>query len=201
MAGTKILFADNDQDFLETRREFLEKAGYTVIPAFSPIEARKKLEEENPDLAILDIRLINDDDEKDNTGLELAKELNRSMPVLLLTGYPSFEYARQVLKPQLDGLPAAYDFIVKGDGPDALLTAVRHVLEVAKTRETIFKPAAPKVTWWQRGRPVVGMITLLLAFGTGVSAMVFGDPRWLFGTVAFAILSVVLIGLTGEPSE
>ncbi len=201
MAGTKILFADNDQDFLETRREFLEKAGYVVIPALSPTDARLKLKEANPDLTILDIRLVNDDDEKDNSGVELAKEISRSVPVLLLTGWPSVENARQVLKPQADGLPASYDFIPKMDGPEALLTAVRHVLEVAKTRETIFKPAAPKVTWWQRGRPVVGMITLLLAFGTGVSAMVFGDPRWLFGTVAFAILSVVLIGLTGEPSE
>jgi DNA-binding response OmpR family regulator len=86
MAGTKILFAENDRGFLETRGEFLERAGYTVIPALSPTEARKKLEEENPDLAILDIRLINDDDEKDNSGVELAKEISRSVPVLILTG-------------------------------------------------------------------------------------------------------------------
>jgi len=132
--SVKILIADNDKDFLETRRDFLERAGYTVIPALSPAEAHKQLKEMNPDLVILDIRLVNDDDEKDYSGIELAKEISRSVPVLLLTGYPSLEYACQVLKPQLDGLPIAYDFIVKQEGPEAMLTAVKRTLEVAKGR-------------------------------------------------------------------
>jgi len=203
MAGAKILFAENDRDFLETRGEFLERAGYTVIPALSPTEARKKLEEENPDLAILDIRLINDDDEKDNSGLELAKEISRSVPVLLLTGWPSLEYARQVLKPQLDGLPAAYDFITKHDGPEAMLTAVKLALQVAENRKRIVAHAIPEEerTTWQQWSPVVALITLLLAMGTGVLAMVQGNPNWLFGTVALAIVSVVLIGITNRTLE
>ncbi len=202
MAGTKILFAENDRDFLETRGEFLERAGYTVIPALSPTEARKKLEEENPDLAILDVRLVNDDDEKDNSGAELAKEISHSVPVLLLTNWPSVEYARQALRPQLNGSPAAYDFIPKQEGPETMLTAVRHALEAVAAQKTALPLAAPKVTTkWEQWRPAVGMITLLLAFGAGVMAMVLGDPRWLFGTVVFAILFVVLVGLTVEQSE
>ena len=201
MAGTKILFAENDRDFLETRGEFLERAGYTVIPALSPTEARKKLEEENPDLAILDIRLVNDDDEKDNSGVELAKEISRSVPVLILTGYPSSEYMRQMLKPQLNGAPAAYDFIEKENGPAAMLTAVKQALEITKARETVSVSAVPKVARWEQWRPLVGMITLLLAFGAGVMAMVLGDPRWLFGTITLAIIFVLLVGLTVEPLE
>ncbi len=203
MTQAKILFADNDPDFLETRSEFLKRKEYVVITASSPGETRKKLEEETPDLAILDIRLLYDDDEKDNSGVELAKEISRSVPVLLLTGYPSLEYARQVLKPQLDGLPAAYDFIVKQDGPEAMLTAVRNTLEVAETRQRVIAQSAQeaeKITG-QQWKPFVALITLLLALGSGVLAMVLGDPNWLFGTVAFAILSVVLIGLINEPSE
>lgn len=201
MAGAKILFADNDSDFLETRREFLERDGYEVIRAISPSEARNKLASERPDLAILDIRLVNDDDEKDNSGLELAKEVSRSVPVLLLTGYPSLEYARQVLKPQFDGLPAAYDFIVKRDGPEAMLTAVRSALQIAENRKRVIAQAAieEKVTW-QHWSPAVALITLLLAMGTGVWSMVSGNPNWLFGTLALAILSVVLIGLASATS-
>ena len=204
MAQAKILFADNDRDFLETRGEFLKREGYDVISAFSPIEAREKVEQENPDLAIVDIRLVNDDDDKDNSGLELATEINRSVPVLLHTGYPSLEYARKVLKPQLDGLPTAYDFIVKHDGPEPLLTALRNALESAENRKRIISLSTlevKRVTWWQQWRPIVGLIALLLALGAGVSAMVFRDPGWLFGTVAFAIVAVVVIGLTGEQSE
>jgi DNA-binding NtrC family response regulator len=203
MAGTKILFAENDKDFLETRRDFLERAGFDVIPVASPEEARKKLVDENPDVAILDIRLLNDDDEKDISGLELAKEIGRLVPVLLLTGYPSHAYARQALKPQLDGLPAAYDFISKLDGPEAMLMAVKNALQVAENRKRIVAHAIPEEerTTWQQWSPVVALITLLLAMGTGVLAMVQGNPNWLFGTVALAIVSVVLIGITNRTSE
>lgn len=204
MAKAKILFVDNDPDFLATRREFLEREGYTVVAATSPNDARDKLASENPDLATLDIRLVNDDDEKDNSGLELAKEISRSVPVLLLTGWPSVEYARQMLKPQFDGLPTAYDFIAKQDGPEAMLTAVRNTLQIAENRDRVIAQSAQeseKVSRWQQWRPVAAMISLLLALGAGVAAMVFGEPSWLFGTVAFAILSVVLIGLASGQWE
>ena len=94
-----------------------------------------------------------------------------------------------------------YDFIVKHEGPEAMLTAVKHTLQVAENRKRAVALSAQEVeriSWWQQWRPVIAMITLLLALGAGVSAIVLGDPKWLFGTVAFAILSVVLIGLTGE---
>jgi len=201
MAKAKILFVDNAPDFLETRREFLEREGYTVVAATSPNEARDKLASENPDLAILDIRLENDDDEKDVSGLMLAQEIGRLVPVLLLTGYSAVEYARQALKPQLDGFPAAYDFVEKEQGPAALLIAVRNTLQIAENRKRVVTESireAEKISRWQQWRPVAAMIALLLALGAGVSAMVFGEPSWLFGTVACAILSVVLIGLGGQ---
>ena len=132
MARTKILLVDNDPDFLETRREFLEKEGYEVIPASSPRKAMKALELGGIDLAILDIRLLNDDDEKDISGLELAKIVGRSTPVIMLTAYPAIDYARQALEPQADGVRIAQGFIAKMDGPIALLTTIRKTLETPK---------------------------------------------------------------------
>ncbi len=145
MTQTAILFADNDRDFIETWAEFLQNEGYRVIAAFSPAEARSKLGQEHVDAAVIDIRLVNDDDEKDNTGIELAKEICRSVPVLLLTGYPSVEYARQVLKPQLDGLPIAYDFIAKQEGPEAMLTTIKRTLDLAKHRDFSKRPAEKSI--------------------------------------------------------
>lgn len=57
MTKTIILFADNDRDFRETRTAFLEREGYKVLPAANPTEARRSLEQDGVDLAILDIRL------------------------------------------------------------------------------------------------------------------------------------------------
>ncbi len=133
MAKATILFADNDPDFLKTRTEFLEKEGYQVIPAADPTEARRALEREGRiDLAILDIRLVDDNDDKDTSGLTLAKEAARSVPKIILTGFPSVEAARGALKPQPDGLPPAVDFLDKKEGPEALLAAIRRALSVHK---------------------------------------------------------------------
>jgi DNA-binding response OmpR family regulator len=132
MPKTKILLVDNDLDFLETRREFLEREGYSVITAFSPLAAKEQLEQENADLAIIDIRLLNDDDEKDISGIELAKYASCSIPVVILTGFPSAAYMRQTLGPQFDGTQIAYDFLTKEDGPIALMSSIRRTLEISR---------------------------------------------------------------------
>jgi CheY-like chemotaxis protein len=143
MPKTKILLVDNDPDFLETRREFLEKEGYSVSTAHSHLEAKERLDRKNVDLAVIDIRLLNDDDEKDNSGLELAKEASRSLPVIILSGYPSAQYMRQTLGPQLDGTQLAFDFLAKEDGPAALISSIRRTLEISKQRPSSLWRAFP----------------------------------------------------------
>lgn len=136
MAKATILFADNDPDFLKTRTEFLERDGYQVIPAADPTEARCILERGGIDLAILDIRLRDDDDEKDTSGLTLAKKAARPLPKIILTAFPSVDAVREALRPQLSGLPTAVDFVSKPEGPEALVQAVQRVLgSLAKQRD------------------------------------------------------------------
>lgn len=149
-SSATILIADNDKDFLETRAEFLRRGGYQVIRASSPSEARELFDKERMDAAVVDIRLVNDDDERDASGIELAKELSRSVPVLLLTGYPSLEYARQMLKPQLDGLPIAYDFVLKRDGPEAMLTAVRDALTLQAMSKDKYHSRDTLISLWEK---------------------------------------------------
>jgi len=130
-----ILFADNDPDFLTTRKEFLEQAGYSVITASDPVEARQKLEIGGIDLAILDIRLKDDDDDRDTSGLMLAKKIAREVPKIILTNFPTFDYVRDALRPQLDGSPVAIDFLSKVEGVTALLTTVEDVLKTVIIRK------------------------------------------------------------------
>jgi CheY-like chemotaxis protein len=129
-----ILFADNDPDFLQTRCEYLEQAGHHIVTARGPTEARGILSRGNIDLAILDIRLEDDDDEKDASGLILAREVAFSVPKIILTGFPSVEAARIALGSRLDGLPPAVDFIDKREGPGALIKAIENALVSLPTR-------------------------------------------------------------------
>ena len=65
MLNGQVLFADNAPDFLNTRAEFLENAGYHVVKAYTLEEARQLLANAHIHLAILDIRMVDDDDERD----------------------------------------------------------------------------------------------------------------------------------------
>jgi CheY-like chemotaxis protein len=53
----KIMVVDDEEDFVEVIKITLEKEGYDVIPVYSGKECLEKLEEEVPDLILLDIMM------------------------------------------------------------------------------------------------------------------------------------------------
>jgi DNA-binding NtrC family response regulator len=202
MHKATILFADNDSDFLRIRAEFLEQEGYLTVLANNATEARRKLELGGIDLAVLDLRITDDGDERDRSGLDLAKEAARSVPTIIMTAFPTVDAVREALSSQPGGFPAAVEFVTKKEGSEALLQAVRRALSIAKDVEAglfISEERSEKETvrraWVRLIGSITALVTLLLAMGTGVLAIVFADPRWLLATVFTAILAVVGIGL------
>ena len=135
MTQATILFADNDRDFLDTRSEFLEAEGYTVLKAYCLEEARDILDHRQVQLAILDIRLTDDADAGDISGLELAQEAAyNSLPKIMLTGFPNVEAVRIALRPVVNQLPPAVDYISKKgekgrSGADVLIEAVKQAFD------------------------------------------------------------------------
>ncbi len=124
-----ILFVDNVPAFLETRAEYLEDAGYQVVPAYTLEEARRLLEQQTIDLAILDVRMVDDEDPKDISGILLARDPHyASVPKIILTDYPDYRTARQALGPVLDGMPPAVDYLDKKEGPEVMVERVGQVL-------------------------------------------------------------------------
>lgn len=129
MKRVKILLADNDRDFLKTRQEILESEGYEVITASNPEEAMNKLEHDSIGLAIVDLRLRDDSDDKDLSGLMIIKKVAPQVPKILLTAHATVEVTRRALKSYFDDSPVAVDIITKGEGDEALLRVVGKVLE------------------------------------------------------------------------
>jgi len=159
------------------RREFLEQEGYTVAPAQTTAEARRILNEGNVVLAIVDIRLVDDDDDKDTSGLLLAKaSAYRDIPKIILTGFPSHESAREALRQDLDRPAPAMDFLEKKEGPQAMIEAVDSALSVSRK---LWPPLLHRLIL-----PLAALLGLVMS---GILAIVFGDPRWLFGTAALGI--------------
>jgi len=121
-----VLFADNDLDFLETRSEFLERAGYQVVRACTEAEAQRILADLWVPVAILDVRLKDDDDEKDISGLNLAKsELCRSITRIILTNY-QVKLISELLAIEWGGrLRRNIGVLDKRDGPESLLKLLK----------------------------------------------------------------------------
>lgn len=122
-----VLLSDNHLQFLETRAEYLELAGYHVIKASSPEQAQKTLINTNVHLIILDVRLTNDDDEFDKSGLEIAyAPSSRFIPSIIMTDYPTVDDVRDVLRP---GSSSVVDYVFKKDGPQKMVDAVKNAFE------------------------------------------------------------------------
>lgn len=134
MGKLTILFADNDPHFLKERQEFLEGEGYKIVPADSPKRAWEIFADRRVDLAILDIRLVDDKDEHDESGLKLAKEVVSQVPVIILTGFPVHKHIVEVLRMVGQESPLRLDIVGKEEGLEALSLAIArtHALMVHK---------------------------------------------------------------------
>jgi CheY-like chemotaxis protein len=85
METKKILIVDDDIDVITIIQTILKKEGYEIISANDKKEGMKKIREEKPDLAILDVMMTTHYE-----GFELAKEIIdatilQKLPVLMQT--------------------------------------------------------------------------------------------------------------------
>lgn len=128
MSGETILLVDNNRDFLETRGELLRQNGYRVRLATCPAQAQALWERESVDLGIFDLRLQNDADPKDFSGVQLAQRVTSYIPTIILAGYPDVKAVRLALGLDHAGKSVAVEFIAKTEGPEALLQAVEETL-------------------------------------------------------------------------
>jgi len=110
----------------------LEPNGYTVLPAKDEREAIEFSRKEVVHLAVIDIRLVNDQDQEDWSGLHLADRLDPSISKIILTGHrfdDATALVRRVLGPDDRGQVMAADFVLKREGPEKLLEAIRSAFQ------------------------------------------------------------------------
>jgi predicted nucleotide-binding protein len=99
-----ILIADNDRTWLNDAKEWLEN-DYTIILATKVVEAHKILLEKKCDLAIIDNRLIDDDQLSDISGFLLTSDAP-DIPKLLVSRWKQPEYlALKNTSLEKDGYP------------------------------------------------------------------------------------------------
>jgi two-component system sensor histidine kinase/response regulator len=126
----KILVVDDDERIVEIFAVILKKDGYQVISAMDGYTAMKMVEDEAPDVAVLDVILPGLD------GIEICRQIKnnpntRFLPVILVTGMSA--RARR-----LDGLRAgADDFLEKPPDPVELTVRVRSLLRTKQLYDEV----------------------------------------------------------------
>lgn len=128
----KILVVDDDKNILQLVSIHLTREGYRVLQASDAMKALSLLEEELPDLAVVDVMMPGMD------GIELTKILSRDfeIPVLLLT-------AKGGLEDKTKGyLAGSEDYVVKPFEPKELLFRISVILRrFKKNQQSIIQVA------------------------------------------------------------
>jgi len=116
----KILALDDVLDAVNLIKRILQRKGHEVVTFTEEEEALNYARSNEVDLAILDIKL------KKISGVEVLEELKKVAPsirVIMLTGYPTIETARESLK------LGANEYCVKPIDKDELEEKVADVLK------------------------------------------------------------------------
>ena len=84
----KILIVDDEEHIRFLYSEELSEAGYEVITADSGYMLLERIDDERPDLVVLDIKMV------DYNGLDLLQDIRNKfsdLPVILCTAYDTFK--------------------------------------------------------------------------------------------------------------
>ena len=99
-----ILFVDDEESIRNVASQYFERQGYQTLTACNGVEALQIFENERVDCCFTDINM------PEMNGLELAENIRKrdsTMPVIVMTGYPSLDNTIQTLK------NGVVDFLIK----------------------------------------------------------------------------------------
>jgi DNA-binding NtrC family response regulator len=116
----RVLIIDDDLDYAASLKLILENANYNPLLAHSEEEALESIEKNTVDLALIDIRLGQDN------GIDLLLKLKKRQPDILcvmITGFGTIETAIQALR------YGAYDYLRKPVNPEELIVSLNRGFE------------------------------------------------------------------------
>lgn len=101
--GKRILLVDDDNDYRSEVSSFLASRGFSVYPRATKDQFIESLNKDSPDLVLVDKIIGNED------GFDLIHEVRQhptlgSLPIIVITGVPSFENKKNAILMGADDL-------------------------------------------------------------------------------------------------
>ena len=113
-AKTKILVVDDDEVVRLSFLRSLASAHRKVEATWNGVGALRAMERDPFDVVLLDLRMLGAD------GMTVLKKIKEKWPdseVVIITGYPTLETAKEAVR------LGAYDYLAKPLGPDDVINA------------------------------------------------------------------------------
>ncbi|WP_321286811.1 sigma-54 dependent transcriptional regulator [uncultured Sunxiuqinia sp.] len=120
-----ILIIDDDVTFCLMLQTLLEKNKYRVTTVFSPIEAKRIIQEKEFDIVMTDLRM------PDMSGMDLIRLIKNQAPasqIIMMTGYADIATAIESIK------KGAFNYIPKPLNPDEVLNVIKEALQAASNK-------------------------------------------------------------------
>lgn len=136
-AAAKILIVDDEQDIIRLLSFALQAEGYQVITALNGLDALKYVQQERPDIVVLDVMMPGMD------GIEVCAELRSKpetagLPIIMLS-------ALGQVADRVRGLRAgADDYVPKPVNLEELSARIAAILN--RVQRSVAAPAAPAIT-------------------------------------------------------
>ncbi|TKJ46821.1 hypothetical protein CEE34_06940 [Candidatus Aerophobetes bacterium Ae_b3a] len=121
MPKGKILVVDDEIKMRRVLQMILQKEGYEIVTSKDGREALQKVEEENFDLVLTDMKMPG------LSGIDLLKKIRESdkeIPVIMITAYGTVETAVKAMK------EGAYDYLLKPFEKDEMKIIVANALKM-----------------------------------------------------------------------
>jgi len=124
MKRENILLIDDEEIILETVGDDLREAGLSVVQANNGAEGLRQFKAGEFDLVISDLMM----DEMDGFGvLREIKRISPETPVIIITGYPSSQAAKEAL------ILGASDIIIKPSELREIFKVISRQIEFSKS--------------------------------------------------------------------
>jgi DNA-binding response OmpR family regulator len=180
----RILIVDNNDDFRASIRDDLVTYGYQVEEADNPSHAQELIKMKIIDLAVIDMRLI-DDNTEDRSGLLLIQEIPTKIPVIILT---SHEGDAEAVRLAYENRIEPGDYLFKSDGVKALVSRIE--LKLSSTGKEISKNPSPLKSILQF---LPFLLLSLAVVGSIVAIFTFDLRILLLSILFFAFFAISLV--------
>ncbi len=128
MNTQRILIVDDDRNLCQTLSHILQVKGYVPLTARTGKAALDKIDQETPDVVLIDLRL------EDMSGLHVLEEIKKRAPgteCILFTGYASQSSAIEAIN------LGAYGYVQKPYDVEQLLVIIRRAIEKQQAEKTL----------------------------------------------------------------